>query len=705
MRKFLTRNAQWIIAAFGFLVFGLTQTHWLTNSDLWQWAEDKFIDRRYTLRAEKPPDPNIQLLGVQASSMTLSALNPREIAASPILQLMQQPWPWDRRVHAAILEKLMKAGAKVVMFDFVFAGKSDGDNVFAQDLLRYKNHVTIGAMFTQPQRETDLKKAPIGTYTPPNQRLLLPGTKGIVGLVDLWPDLDGVTRRTEYLTSIEREAGKPELETKFPEDKLIHITALTAEKFAGHVNLPPIGTHNFINFQRHGGTYQALPVEDLFVKELWEAPPFNGGIIFSNKIVIVGPMAPIFQDMHATPLGDMPGPEVQAQIIASLLSGDLLKESSPSFNAALTLCMVGLALFICLRIKNAPLKALLLVIATVFFLVAAQIVFNCNLVLAMTPPLFGLVVTGSFGVLFQYTLEQFERLRYRNILGRYVSENVAKTVLADTRSFEESLRGRKQAVTILFSDIRGFTSMTETSDAVKLVAQLNEYFAEMVDIIQEKNRGTLQKFIGDAIMAAWGDTHSEGLAEDAQHAVTAALQMRPALAKLNESWQQNPDRKKLSIGIGVNHGDVIVGNIGSQNRTEFTVLGDGVNLASRLESATKQFHTDILVGEDVEALTRGQFIYRSVDLLTVKGKTKPVEVFALLSDRSLPPPQWLEKYHEAIQLYRHRKFAEAANCFETVRKEIGVKDFLCEMYIERCEIYTEQPPPENWDGSYTLTEK
>ena len=206
-------------------------------------------------------------------------------------------------------------------------------------------------------------------------------------------------------------------------------------------------------------------------------------------------------------------------------------------------------------------------------------------------------------------------------------------------------------------------------------------------------------------MSAWGDTHSEGINIDAKRAVTAALQMRPALAKLNDAWKNNPDRQKYSIGIGVNHGEVIVGNIGHPQRMEFTVLGDGVNLAARLESATKQFHTDILVGEQAEKLTREHFVYRTVDLMTVKGKTKPVEVFNLVSDRSLPPPAWLATYHEAIKLYRGRKFAEAAARFDDARKEIGAEDFLCTMYRLRCAAYQQKPPPEDWDGSFTLEEK
>lgn len=232
-----------------------------------------------------------------------------------------------------------------------------------------------------------------------------------------------------------------------------------------------------------------------------------------------------------------------------------------------------------------------------------------------------MIVPATFGIAFQFLLEQLERLRTRSLLERYVSKNVAKTILEDQRSFIESLSGRKQSVTVLFSDIRGFTSMTESSDAAKLVAQLNEYFLEMVGVVLKEN-GTLQKFIGDAIMSAWGDTHSEGLAEDARRAVSAALQMRAALVRLNEKWTSQPDRTKLKIGIGVNHGDIIVGNIGHPQRMEFTVLGDGVNLAARLESATKQFHTDILVGEETEKLTREFFVYRNVGAIAFKGKNQ-----------------------------------------------------------------------------------
>ena len=696
MFKFLILRPKWMVVAVGVLAFWLTQKDWLTASHLWQKAEGKLIDRRYLLRGEDLPDPNVKLVGLGTSSFKLDTLAPEEIAASPTLQLMQHPWPWDRRVYAAILEKLMGAGAKVVMFDFVFPSQTEGDDVFAQALEKYQDRVVIGEMFADEQGADNHTKK----LTTPNERLLLPGTETVVGLVNIWTDSDEVVRHGHYRTSIERESGL----RGYP-NNLTHITVLAAKKFTGKTMLPLEDRPTLVDFQGYAGTYRPLPVENMFVDALWKKPPFDSGLTFSNQIVIVGPMAEIFHDVHTTPFGETPGPEVQAQMLAALLHGSWLTETSPAVDLMIALGAMIVALLICLGIPQALLKGLLLLAVTVAFLAGSQLLFNnYKLVVPMMPALFCLVTTGSFGIIFEYTLEQFERRRYRNVLDRYVSKNVARTILEDRRSFVEALKGRKQPVTVLFSDIRGFTTMTESSDAGKLVAQLNEYFSDMVGSVLQHN-GTLQKFIGDAIMAVWGDTFSAGVETDARRAVTAALQMRAALARLNAGWQQNSDRSKLSIGIGVNHGEVIVGNIGHPQRMEFTVLGDGVNLAARLESATKQFHTDILVGEQVEKLTREFFVFRTVDLLTVKGKTKPVEVFGLLSDRSQPPPTWLVTYHAAVKLYRQRQFPEAADRFEFTRQEIGGADFLCEMYLSRCRAYELSPPPADWDGSFTLAEK
>src|SRR5581483_9784071 len=527
--KFLSQYSRWIIAGFGFLVFGLTELTWWTDEPYWQKGEGALIDRRYLLRGERRADADIQLVGIGTSAFQLDALSTNEIAASPTLQLMRQPWPWDRRVDAAILDKLEGAGAKVVMFDFVFASATDGDDEFAHVLEKYKDRVVIGEMIQDEKTPDGHTKRLIQ----PNSRITQ-GDLSVVGLVNQWPDADDTVRRVRYRTSVERETAEmqdinPNIAVylsqqvaagKIPDD-LTQITLVTAEKFHGKQVAPPHGEFRLIDFQGRAGTYRPLPVENMFVDELWTNPPFSSGAVFSNKIVIVSPTAEIFHDIHVTPFDLMPGPEVQAQILGALLHQSWLTETSLLINLAIALGMLFLGLEICLHIRNALLKVGLLITTVVLFFIGCQYAFSYHkLVLPMMQPLFCFVVPCTFGVAFQFALEQIERLRTRSALNRLVSENVAKLILDDQRDFEERKKGRKQAVTILFSDIRGFTSMTESSDATKLVAQLNEYFLEMGGIIRQES-GTLSKYMGDAIMAAWGDTHSEGLAEDARSAVSA----------------------------------------------------------------------------------------------------------------------------------------------------------------------------------------
>jgi adenylate cyclase len=697
MFRLLPKATNLIIVFAGMLILWMSQWSLITGFPLWKKAEGALIDHRYKQRGERFPDTNLVLVGVETSSLSLDTLNPSEIEASLTLQEMSQPFPWSRDVYAATLDKLMDAGAKVVVFDFVFAAPSQGDDAFAAELRKYQGHVVLCAMYEATEQK----------ITPPNSNLLAAATDKGVGLANIWSDIDGVFRRGKYRTSQIRESSNQDIKKfldQYPDD-LVAMSARAVEEYRGDIRTPPYDHDNFINFHGAAGLYRPIPIETLFVDRLWNNPPISGGSIFKNKIVVVGPIAQIFQDVHETPYGDMPGPEIQIEMMATLDTHSSLEDSSRIFNLSVTAAMVILALLICLRVHNAALKLCFLFGTTLGFLIVCQITFNkANVVIAMMPPLFGFIGTGSFGIFFQYTLEQFEKRRYRNILDRYVSKSVAKSILEDKRSFEESLNGRKQSCTVLFSDIRGFTTMTEGADPEQLVKQLNEYFLEMVGAVLKED-GSLQKFIGDAIMAAWGDVKTEGPENDSRRAVRTALAMRAALIKLNERWQKQPNRLPLHIGVGINEGEMIVGNIGHPQRMEFTLLGDGVNLAARLESATKQFHADILIGERVEALTREHFVYRRVGLITFRGKTRPIETFDVISESTQPPPPWLEKYHDAIKLFRTREFQAAREIFQKVSSELSGLDFLCEMYIERCRDYTENPPPADWNGTFVLTEK
>jgi adenylate cyclase len=235
------------------------------------------------------------------------------------------------------------------------------------------------------------------------------------------------------------------------------------------------------------------------------------------------------------------------------------------------------------------------------------------------------------------------------------------------------------------------------------VAQLNEYFTDMVRIVFEHN-GTLDKFIGDAVMAHWGSIVTEGEKTDAVRAVASALEMQRALVRLNQQWKPR-GMLELHFGIGINHGEAIVGNLGSEEKREVSAIGDPVNLASRLEGVTKTYHIEICLGENVEPLVRDDFIIRSLDLIVVKGKTKPVEVFTVIGERNgAAPPPWLARHEEAMRAYRKGAFADAANAWREVLAQ-APNDGVAQLFLERCAELQVHPPEGEWRGVFEMTSK
>lgn len=293
--------------------------------------------------------------------------------------------------------------------------------------------------------------------------------------------------------------------------------------------------------------------------------------------------------------------------------------------------------------------------------------------------------------------------RVKSTLSRYMSKEVADRLMGEDG--QQRLGGVRQEVTVLFSDIRSYTSLTENSDATAIVAMLNEYFGYMVDAVFE-NGGILDKFIGDAIMAVFGAPFSRPK-EDPLNAVKAALEMQRKLALLNiqRTAQGKP---ALQIGIGISTGDVVCGNIGSEKRMEYTAIGDGVNLASRLEGATKQYGTSLLVADATADRVRDLFHLREVDLMRVKGKKKPVRTFDVFGplDKALDPyrRELLERHDAAMTAYRSRDFSSALDIFGDAAERFP-NDKLFKMYADRCATLKLAPPPSDWDGVWDLHEK
>jgi adenylate cyclase len=293
--------------------------------------------------------------------------------------------------------------------------------------------------------------------------------------------------------------------------------------------------------------------------------------------------------------------------------------------------------------------------------------------------------------------------RVKSGLSRYMSKDVVEQLLAGEGNL--ALGGVRQEVSVLFSDIRSYTTLTESQGAHEIVGMLNEYFSYMVDVIFA-HEGILDKFIGDAIMAVFGAPFSRPDVDPA-NAVNAGLEMMQELARYN---RERVARGQIAIdaGVGISSGDVVCGNIGSEKRMDYTVIGDGVNLASRLEGATKMYGASIMMSEFTNARVAGKFVTRKLDVIQVKGKTQGVGIYEVFARAGEKVPDELKRrldaYDKAQRLYQARNFADAGKAFAAGR-EAFPKDKVFGLYTERCDYFAEHPPAADWNGVWVLKDK
>lgn len=308
------------------------------------------------------------------------------------------------------------------------------------------------------------------------------------------------------------------------------------------------------------------------------------------------------------------------------------------------------------------------------------------------------------GILLENALFLKQKIFYehsiRKAFSRFVPEQIIDE-LASNYSQENVSVGEKREVAILFSDIRSFTNISECNKPEVIVSFLNRYFSIMVEIIK-KHGGTIDKFIGDAIMALFGTPIS--YEDNAQRAVAAAYEMRQALSSVPLEDLVMPENMSFNIGIGIHYGDVIVGSIGSKDKTDYSVIGDSVNLASRLEGLTKTYGTQILVSDSVKnSCEEDSFVFRHLDSVKVKGKAIAVPIYAVDRDEEEFPNEYRDAYHKGMELYTQGIFRLAKEYFEAALKSVE-DDKACLLMISRCTDFIENPP-ESWDGSISFTTK
>jgi adenylate cyclase len=663
-------------------------------------GEQSFEDLLRREGRKTTPPRDFVFLGIDQSTLELPPFTPEELAGNRALHLMsEKPFPWSREVWALLLDKLFGAGARLVIFDLLFNPPNEGDQTFHAALDRYRDKVVLSANFDFGKENGAQLVTPNETLIPPPQ-----SEDDRVGYVNFWPDLiDGKTRAVRYTLTNRQLVGSPPA----PGDEVYESFSARALEKAGHANDVPRDFFGQIIRFTEPGAFEPRPLYEVFDPELWHAN-YGDGAFFKDKIVIIGPSAQVLHDVVDTPMSpNTTGTTMHLQAMAAALSHEFLRPTPPNLNLALV-CAAGFIAWLLVAFVRKPLVCLGGLVAIVAgYLVMARLLYDhTGLLLLTVPVLSAVVLSGSFSLGFEYFLERLEKLRTRRTLERYVSKNLVKEVLENPDSYYSSLRGVRVPVTILFSDLIGFTTLSEKADPEVLVTQLNEYLSRMTSVIFS-NGGTLDKFIGDAIMAVWGNVRSLGTAQDAKSCVHAALGMRRELSQLNKNWREQ-GRMGLGMGIGINHGEVIVGNIGSHERMDPTVIGDAVNLASRLEGLTRTYGVDILVGASTAELVRDEVHLRSVARVQVKGKTKPVDVFTLVCARGEETDpeslKWLETYEEALEKFRTRDFTNAKILFSRFL-EFYPDDLLAKMYLDHALEYEQHPPDEAWNAVEVFKKK
>lgn len=425
--------------------------------------------------------------------------------------------------------------------------------------------------------------------------------------------------------------------------------------------------------------------------------------VLENKIVIIGTTAAGLLDLRATPVQNVyAGVEIHANILSGLLEQTI--KSRP--NITLVSELLELLLIYCLMLFILPYLSALS--SALFFIILLTLTIAINfycwrfyhIATMLAVPIILLILLYGIQIFFGFFLESRKKKQLGTIFGQYIPPELVEQMSQSDEEF--SLQGESRELTVFFSDVRGFTTISESMSPQELCELINAILTPVTRVIHEA-KGTIDKYIGDAIMAFWGAPLRN--AEHATYAVNAGLTILQTLAALRPEFKAKgwPD---IDVGIGINTGQMSVGNMGSQFRIAYTVMGDAVNLGSRLEGLTKQYGVKIIVSESTRAAATG-FIYRELDRVRVKGKYKPITIYEPLGLIAAVANEQLRAIHvleQGLQYYRQQQWFAAQTVFQQLARQYP-NDKLYAIYLERITHYLQSPPEADWDGAFTHTSK
>ncbi|MFQ5656030.1 MAG: CHASE2 domain-containing protein [Candidatus Methylomirabilales bacterium] len=613
------RRAFLIGAAVAVGVIGLSLLHFLEVAEL------TALDVRFYIRGAQRPTSPIVIVGIDEASF----------------DEIYQPWAWPRKFHARVLNQVAKGQPLVVGVDLLFLEPSsygaEDDRAFVEAMEAAGNVVLAGSISLE---ESDF-------FTKFRLSLPLPSLRRAAlgyGITNLPLDADGAIRRGS-------------LKSRFRGDAIPHFVdaLLSADRVKAHLGLSRLQSDGefWINFRGPTKTYPTISYYRVF----------NGEIdpeVFRDKIVLIGLTAKTLQDIHQTPFsfrasrgsrarhllerlyhlataplsrGEMlSGVEVQANFAETVLRGIPLRRPPVLFHLAILLLLTVPICYLTAALRGYKAFWAYLSLA-IGYTILNLVLFNAfDLWLDFVPPLLSLTLAYASVSVDKYVSEERERQRTRALFGRYVSPDVLREVLDSPEG--AGLGGRRRKITVLFSDIRGFTTISEQLPPEDVISLLNDYLSRVTDIML-LHGGTLDKFIGDAVMALFGAPIQRD--DDAVRAMRTALAMTRLAEELSPNWEARCGRP-LRIGVGLNTGEVVVGNIGSELRAHYTAIGDVVNVASRLEGLTKDLGASIVVSETTHEEVKGEFRLRPIREVFLKGRTVAVKVYTLEKEAGADDP-------------------------------------------------------------------